>query len=150
MRYFLFAPEILNTDRTRWLKGERKLYVRRGYGGLEIYYYLQFRESANDTAILKYYQRTPAQRERALIQNREWHRANRDKCADSVAAANERKQHRLETGDEYREHINDYMRDYLPGYYARNPDKLEAKREADRRYARARRARLKQEKEKGP
>ena len=48
---------------------------------------------------------------------------------------------------ERREKWNGYIRGYLPEYYKRRPEKLEAKRKADRERIRAKRAAAKAEKE---
>lgn len=140
MRYVAFAPENHRMS-PRIKSGERKLYVRKGNACLEIYYYLHHREAQNDKAVLKYAD-DPKYRAQIAAGGTRWREENRELNRELqrgyASDRNERIQSDPELAEENRETRNVYMRSYMPDYYARNPDKLEAKRKADRERKRQR------------
>lgn len=139
MRYVAFTPE---RQTKPWGKGdERKLYVRQGVSCIEIYSYLQHREQRNDKAVLDY-ALYPAVRAKARAATDRWREENPEYWDELLRGYAQTRIERIrsdpELEAEIREARNVYMRGYMPDYYARNPDKLEAKRKADRERKRTR------------
>lgn len=122
MRYIIYTPERTHGPR---IKGPRKLYIRQGIVCLEFTEYLRQREKHSDRHVIRY-ATEPEYKARVQAVTASWRERNLEHC--NALQRELQKTYRMDP--EFKAKKAEYMRAYNAEYFARNPDKIVAKREA--------------------